>query len=152
MSRLAARQYMRCHSFSGSLISIVWYIMREYLTIEAIMTQATWKARCILRLQVLRNFLQRILRNHLSAANIHMQWEIPAVLCTNIQSLQTASLDIRVDLSGIISTSQSTKRTDTASGSSHMAEILATGLQMEISAETASATAERERLLQRCRR
>lgn len=44
------------------------------------------------------------------------------------------------------------KRTDTASGSSHMAEISATGLQMEISAETASATAERERLLQRCRR
>ena len=152
MSRLAARQYMRCHSFSGSLISIVWYIMREYLTIEAIMTQATWKARCILRLQALKNSWQRILRNRLYAANIHMQWEIPAVLCTNIQSFQTASLDIRVDLSGIISTSQSTKRTDTASGSSHMAEILATGLQMEISAETASATAERERLLQRCRR
>ena len=152
MSRLAARQYMRCHSFSGSLISIVWYIMREYLTIEAIMTQATWKARCILRLQVLRNFLQRILRNHLSAANIHMQWEIPAVLCTNIQSFLTASLDIRVDLSGIILTSQSTKRTDTASGSSHMAEILATGLQMEISAETASAMVERGKLLRRCRR
>lgn len=44
------------------------------------------------------------------------------------------------------------KRTDTASGSSHMAEISATGLQMEISAETASVTVERERLLQRCRR
>lgn len=124
----------------------------EYLAIEAIMIQATWKARCILRLQALKNSWQSILRNRLSAANIHMQWEIPAVLCTNIQSLQTASLDIRADLSGIILTSQSTKRTDTASGSSHMAEILATGLQMEISAETVSATAERERLLQRCRR
>lgn len=100
----------------------------------------------------IENSWQSILRNRLSAANIHMQWEIPAVLCTNIQSLQTASLDIRADLSGIILTSQSTKRTDTASGSSHMAEILATGLQMEISAEMASATAERERLLQRCRR
>ena len=44
------------------------------------------------------------------------------------------------------------KRTDTASGSSHMVEISATGLLMVISAETASATAERERLLQRCRR
>ena len=114
--------------------------------------QATWKARCILRLQALKNSLQSILRNRLSAANIHMQWEIPAVLCTNIQSLQTASLDIRADLSGIILTSQSTKRTDTASGFSHMAEISATGLQMEISAETASVMAERERLLQRCRR
>lgn len=152
MSRLAARQYMRCHSFSDSLISIVWCIMREYLTIEAIMTQATWKARCILRLQALKNSWQSILRNRLSAANIHMQWEIPAVLCTNIQSLQTASLDIRADLSGIILTSQSIKRTDTASGSSHMVEISATGLLMVISAETASATAERERLLQRCRR
>ena len=152
MSRLAARPYMRCHSFSDSLISIVWFIMREYLAIEAIMTQATWKARCILRLQALKNSWQSILRNRLSAANIHMQWEIPAVLCTNIQSLQTASLDIRADLSGIILTSQSTKRTDTASGSSHMAEISATGLQMEISAETASVMAERERLLQRCRR
>ena len=152
MSRLAARQYMRCHSFSDSLISIVWCIMREYLTIEAIMIQATWKARCILRLQALKNSWQSILRNRLYAANIHMQWEIPAVLCINTQSFQTASLDIRADLSGIILTSQSTKRTDTASGSSHMAEILATGLQMEISAETASATAERERLLQRCRR
>ena len=152
MSRLAARQYMRCHSFSDSLISIVWCIMREYLTIEAIMTQATWKARCILRLQALKNSWQSILRNRLSAANIHMQWEIPAVLCINTQSFLTESLDIRVDLSGIISTSQFTKRTDTASGSSHMAEILATGLQMEISAETASVTAERERLLQRCRR
>ena len=58
----------------------------------------------------------------------------------------------QADLSGIILTSQSTKRTDTASGSSHMAEISATGLQMEISAETASVMAERERLLQRCRR
>ena len=146
------KTYMRCHNFSDSLISIVWCIMREYLAIEAIMTQATWKARCILRLQALKNSWQSILRNRLSAANIHMQWEIPAVLCTNIQSLQTASLDIRADLSGIISTSQSIKRTDTASGSSHMAEILATGLQMEISAETASATAEREKPLQRCRR
>ena len=152
MSRLAARQYMRCHSFSDSLISIAWCIMREYLTIEAIMTQATWKARCILRLQVLRNFLQRIRRNHLSAANIHMQWEIPAVLCINTQSFQTASLDIREDLSGIISTSQSTKRTDTANGSSHMAETLAIGLQMEISAETASAMVERGKSLRRCRR
>lgn len=107
---------------------------------------------CILRLQALKNSWQSILRNRLSAANIHMQWEIPAVLCTNIQSLQTASLDIRADLSGIILTSQSIKRTDTASGSSHMAEISATGLQMEISAETASVMAERERLLQRCRR
>ena len=152
MSRLAARQYMRCHSFSGSLISIVWYIMREYLTIEATMTQVTWKARCILLLQVLRNSLRTTLRNHLSAANIHTQWEILAVLCINTQSFLTASLDIRVDLSGIILTSQSTKRTDTASGSSHMAEILATGLQMEISAETASAMAERGKLLRRCRR
>lgn len=54
MSRLAARPYMRCHSFSDSLISIVWCIMRECLTIEAIVTQATWKARCILRLQALK--------------------------------------------------------------------------------------------------
>ena len=152
MSRLAARQYMRCHSFSDSLISIVWCIMREYLTIEAIMTQATWKARCIHRFQALKNSWQSILRSRLSAANIHTQWEIHAVLCTNTQSFQTASLDIRVDLSGIISTSQSTKRTDTASGSSHMAEISVTGLLMGISAETASATVERERLLQRCRR
>ena len=152
MSRLAVRPYMRCHSFSGSLISIVWYIMREYLTIEATMTQVTWKARCIRRLQALKNSWQSILRNRLSAANIHMQWEIPAVLCINTQSFLTVSLDIRVDLSGIISTSQSIKRTDTASGSSHMAEISATGPLMEISAETASATAERERLLQRCRR
>lgn len=29
MSRLAARQYMRCHSFSDNLISIVWCIMRS---------------------------------------------------------------------------------------------------------------------------
>ena len=152
MSRLAARQYMRCRSFSDSLISIVWCIMREYLTIEAIMTQATWKARCIHRLQALKNSWQSILRSRLSAVNIHMQWEIPAALCTNIQSFQTVSLDIRVDLSGIISTSQSTKRTDTANGSSHMAEILATGLPMEISAETASAMAERGKLHQRCRR
>lgn len=57
----------------------------------------------------IENSWQSILRNRLSAANIHMQWEIPAVLCTNIQSLQTASLDIRADLSGIILTSQSTK-------------------------------------------
>ena len=152
MSRLAARPYMRCHSFSDSLISIVWCIMRECLTIEATMTQVTWKARCILRLQALKNSWQSIPKSRLYAANIHMQWEIPAVLCINTQSFLTASLDIRVDLSGIILTSQSTKRTDTASGSSHMAEISATGLQMEISAETASATAERERLLQRCRR
>ena len=81
------------------------------------MTQATWKARCILLAAGIENSLQTTLRNHLSAANIHMQWEIPAVLCTNTQSLQTASLDIRADLSGIILTSQSTKRTDTASGS-----------------------------------
>ena len=143
---------MRCRSFSDSLISIVWCIMREYLTIEAIMTQVTWKARCIHRFQALKNSWQSILRSRLSAANIRMQWEIPAVLCTNTQSFQTVSLDIRADLSGIISTSQSTKRTDMASGSSHMAVISATDLRMGISAETASATVERERLLQRCRR
>mgnify|MGYP000302612502 CR=1 FL=1 len=40
--------------------------------------------------------------------------------------LTDRELDIRADLSGIISTSQSIKRTDTASGSSHMAEISAT--------------------------
>ena len=66
--------------------------------------------------------------------------------------LTDRELDIRVDLSGIISTSQSIKRTDTASGSSHMAEISATGPLMEISAETASAMVERGKLLRRCRR
>ena len=80
--------------------------------------------------------------------------EKPFICCeyTHAMGNSCASLDIRVDLSGIISTSQSTKRTDTANGSSHMAETLAIGLQMEISAETASAMAERGKLLRRCRR
>ena len=114
--------------------------------------RATWKARCTPAWKILRSFWQSIRKNLLSAVSTPMRWEIPAGQCTNTQTLPILNQDIRVVLSGIISTSLFWKKTAMDRNFRHMVETAASVRLIIISVETASVMAAGVRLPRKCRR
>ena len=63
------------------------YIMKECSVTADIMIPAIWRARCIRPRKRSGHSLRKTGASRISAANILMQWEIPAARCTNYTDL-----------------------------------------------------------------